>query len=214
MRDSVRIFVDFGECIVRDHLLFDYIAKLSNNEKSVWESPDSWNRVRGIGDVNFFDTIAEKFFSISEPYSEAPEVISSFCGKTEDSKSQIFVVYDNVPEVNLSNDKKNLLFSAALQNKKIECNGFFFASNDKTNLAKSQGVSIFVEDDPRIAISLSLSNIKTILMIRKWNSKFNMETMRLSLKPDKYKKLEENLYFAEDWFEAGILIGDLVDSAN
>ena len=81
-------------------------------------------------------------------------------------------------------------------------------------MAKSQGVSIFVEDDPRIAISLSLSNIKTILMIRKWNSKFNMETMRLSLKPDKYKKLEENLYFAEDWFEAGILIGDLVDSAN
>jgi len=214
MKEPVRIFVDFGECIVRDHLLFDYIAKESNNEKATWESPDSWYAIKGIGDVNVFDQISEKFFSMSEPYSEAPEVISSFLGEDENSKSQIFIVYDNVPEVNLSNDKRDLLFSSALQTKKIECNGFFFSSNDKTNLAKVQGSTIFVEDDPRVAISLALSNIKTVLMIRKWNSQFNMERMKFALKPDKYKKLKENLYLAEDWFEAGIIIGDLVDNIN
>ena len=207
--DSLRIMIDWGNTLTRDVDLFNYIAYKSGNEKTKWESPDSWKKIRSIGGENYFNKIQDKFFKMSEIYPQSKEVISSFFGKSP-TDTQTIIVFDNNPTILLPTEEIQFRLAEALQNKHININGQIVES-DKTKIVKTYGIDIAVEDDPRIAISLCAADVKTIVPIRKWNRSFDLNDLRLITKEKVMKKIEENIFFAEDWYEIGIIVGRLVD---
>jgi hypothetical protein len=211
MKHPVNIFIDWGGCIVRDYELFDTIAKRSNNVKSTWQSPESWESIRSVGNDNYFDKIQKSFFKFGNPYEGSIETISTFCGmKGIDSDSQIYIVYDNKPQLDLEPQEIIKEMAFAYNNLKGSVNGFYLGS-DKVLLAKKNFVDIFVDDDPRIAIGLACAGIKSVLMLRKWNRNFDLNDIALFFTKEKLEKIKANLTIVEDWYECGIILGNHVD---
>lgn len=207
---SHNILIDWGGTIIRDDYLFKLIAEKSNNNKDFFQSPDSWEKIEYIGNENYFKDIKNKFFNIGECYPLAEEVISSFTGTKQKSRTKTYINFDNKP--NLNNNLENSLqkLSESIYDRNIDCNGIYINS-DKINLCKILQVQIAIEDDPRIAISLALSGVKTILMMRKWNKEFNVKDLELTMKKEKFEYIKNNIFIAEDWFDTGYIIGNIVD---
>ena len=154
MREPVRILVDWGGTVIRDEDLFNYIAERSGNKKTKWESPQSWNKIRFIGDENFFDKNEGTFFNTGDEYPDAVEMISTFCSKN-DANSEIFLIYDNKPQLKINPNDILKSISFSFQRKEGEIDGTYISA-DKIGIAKQVGISILVDDDPRIAISAAL----------------------------------------------------------
>ena len=208
MNNPVRIYVDWGGTIVIDYELYETIARKSHNNNIQWQSPDSWDNVASIGNNNHFQMMENRFFETGNPYSGAIDVISSFCGNDgQSSESQIFVTYDNNPNIISGNIIKKMAF--AFKKMGGKANGFYVES-DKLLLAKRDKVDIFVEDDPRIAMTLANAGVHVILLLRYWNRMFSPN--RLIISKEKLPKILSNLHWAEDWYQAGIILGNLVDS--
>jgi len=202
---SVRVLMDWGGTIIRDHLLFNEIAYMSENQNALWEDPQSWEIIRQIGSKNYFDENINNFFSMGEEYTGAIEVISKFCGnKGRGSVNETFVVYDNNPD--LKKEPSQIVQSLAFEfaNRGGKVNGFY-VDKDKTSLCKKNDIDIIVEDDPRIIISLALSGVCCIFMIREWNC-LNWDSLKITIKKEKFQKLLYNLYVAEDWKDVESLI--------
>jgi len=210
MKEPIRILVDWGSTLIRDDYLFNYIAEQSGNKKTKWESPQSWNKIRFIGDRNFFDENIDSFFNMGDEYPDSVEVISTFCRKNS-TDSEVFLIYDNKPL--LSTPPNEILSNMAESFKKKggEIDGTYISA-DKLCIAKQAGISILVDDDPRIVLSFALSGIKAILMLRKWNRFFRLEDLQYTTKEENLEKIKSNITIAEDWFEAGIQISSIIDS--
>ena len=99
MKHPVKILVDWGGTIIRDDKLFEIISENSNNKNVTWHSPECWNDIKSIGNENYFDKIKKSFLKIGDAYSDSIPVISSFCGNDEESESQIYIVFDNKPDL-------------------------------------------------------------------------------------------------------------------
>jgi hypothetical protein len=129
---------------------------------------------------------------------------------SNEDRSQIFILFDNKPHL-LSQEPQETIRDIAFWLDKNHCkaNGIYVES-DKLGIAKQCGVDIFVEDDPRIAITLANAGIKVILMLRSWNKKFSLDILDLITTKEKQEKIKENIYFADDWHEAGCLIQNLL----
>jgi hypothetical protein len=201
---DLRIMVDWGGALARDGFLFNKIAEKSGNAKTLWTSPASWGSVRSLGAVNYFDQISNGFFSLAEIYPQAAEVLLRFLGKKETGK-QTFVVFDNHPELKLSPEKVQFFLAKSLHENGIEVNGVIVDS-DKTKIAKTFGINVAIDDDPRIALALSALDVKTIIPLRKWNKEFNIDQLKLTTREDKIDKTANNLFFAEDWVEIGNIL--------
>jgi hypothetical protein len=208
----MNILVDWGNTIIRDADLFKQIAEKSGNVKTEWENPSSWNRVRSLGDNNHFDSIQDGFFLIGDSYPGAIEVISSFCGKCPE-EDHVYIIFDNVPIIKKELDKIQIYLAESFQRRNVLANGFIVESN-KIFAAKSYGINVAVDDDPRIAISLCLAGIKTIVPLRKWNRNLSLNLLEITMKEDKFNIVKENLIIAEDWYEIGIILGTLSDSQS
>lgn len=209
MNESKKILVDWGGTIVRDESLFETIAERSGNTKTKWESPNSWNNIRSIGATNYFDKTRNSFFSMGELYTESECVISSFYGENGgESLSEVFLVFDNNPDVG---EEVMRNWSMSLSKMDILFNGLY-VSKDKLSIAKQIGASVIVDDDPRVVVGCAMAGIKSILMLRKWNRFFNIETLPYYLRRDHIERVKSNLIVAEDWFEVGIKAAAIIDS--
>jgi hypothetical protein len=206
----MNILVDWGNTIIRDSDLFKQIAEKSGNIKTEWENPGSWNHVRSLGDNNHFDSIQDGFFLIGDSYPGAVEVISSFCGNSTE-EDRIYVIFDNVPIIKKELYKIQICLAESFHKRNGLSNGFIVESN-KILAAKSFGINVAIDDDPRIAISLCYAGIKTIVPLRKWNRNLCLNLLEITMKEDKLNIIKENLIIAEDWHEIGIILGNLSDS--
>ena len=205
-----KILVDWGGTIIRDDYLFKAIAEKSNNHKDVFISPDSWKKIKYIGNENYFKEIKNKFFNIGECYPNSEEVISSFFGKSVDSKTRIYINFDNNPNLEFLTEQSLKNITESIYNRNIDVNGVFINS-DKIKLCKNNQIDIVVDDDPRIAISMALAGIKCVLMLKKWNKAFDIDMLQITMKEEKFKIIKENIYIAEDWFDAGYILCNIVD---
>jgi hypothetical protein len=205
-----KMLIDWGGTIIRDEYFFNYISIQSKNLKTKWASPKSWDKIRYIGELNFFDTIKEKFFLIQDEYPGSTEIINRFFGNSQESESQTFIVYDNNPDLGCKINKTIFKLSIAIQQRGINTNGVY-VEKDKLRLAKNIGIDLLIDDDPRIAIASSSSGIKTILMIRKWNRFFDLENLKYYTREENIKRIKDNFFIAEDWEEAGMLAASFID---
>jgi len=211
MNKPVKILVDWGGTIIRDKDLFKNIAEKSGNTKTKWESPNSWNKIRHIGDKNYFEDIKDSFFMMGEEYQDAVNSVSFFCGEDlNKSESFVYIVFDNKPEVFQSQDESLKKLAFAWNNRKGTANGLYVERN-KIILAKQIQSDIIVDDDPRIAIAAAVSGVKVILMLREWNRHFRSEDLIYYVKEEGLEKAKSNIMFAEDWFDASIKITSLID---
>lgn len=190
-----KILFDWGGTIARDADLFVEIARRSGNSKDGFESPDCWRRIRVVGAENYFDTIQERFFSLAKVYDSAPEVMCDLL-----RHAQTFVVYDNRPQIDRSEERVKLLLGKALTERRIKANTILIGA-DKLSICKNLGIGIAVEDDPRIALALASAGIYTVLVSRIWNRSFSLDNLNLYVPQDKKERIQENLTVAEDWFE-------------
>jgi hypothetical protein len=200
-----KIFVDFGGTIVRDK---DAYVSLIGDYLTFY--PDQWIVVNDFLDSAQREEFEDNYINRSVPYPVAMETITSFCGMSNEDKSQVFVLFDNKPHL-LSQEPQETVRDIAFWLDKNGCkvNGIYVES-DKLGIAKQCGVDIFVEDDPRIAITLANAGIKAILMLRSWNKKFSLDILDLITTKEKQEKIKENILFADDWQEAGCLIKSLL----
>lgn len=201
MNKSIRVLIDYGGTIANDSLLFDKINAMSlGNPHNNYKGPDSWDDCRQLGSENYFDKIEESYFSISEYYSESINVINNFHGVDgEDSKYLTYIVFDNIPKLkrSLQDIEKSLVFDFNRRAGKV--NGFYIDS-DKLSLCKRIGADVLIDDDPRIALSVASAGIKSIVLLRKWNSKIaDNDYLNLFIPKKKRKEIESNLMIAEDW---------------
>ncbi len=211
MKESIKILIDWGGTIVRDHVLFNRIAMQSNNYKTKWINPDSWDLVRQLGSENFFEKNTRNFFSMGETYSESIETINEFCGDSgHTSEYETFIVYDNKPTLNLPPNEIIKLLAFDINKRCGKVNGIYVDS-DKTRLSKTNAIDIVIEDDPRIAISLCLSGFFCILLNRNWNKSFSWENLRITIKSEKFEKITKKLIIAEDWGDVKNMIPLLTD---
>lgn len=211
MNGPFKILVDWGSTIIRDEDLFNNIAENSGNVKSKWQSPKSWDKIRQIGGINYFDEIKDRFFIMGEAYPEAIESISSFCCEDgDDSESQVFVIYDNKPEVFKSRGATFTHLAFAWNYRNGSANGLY-VDPDKIFIAKSIQVDVIVDDDPRIAIAAAVAGIKVILMLKKWNKNFHIEDLKYSMREEHFEKAKSNISIVEDWYEASIKITSIMD---
>lgn len=196
----MNIVFDWGGTIVKDQEVFAEIANRSGNCSIKYSGPDSWKNIRNLGNSNFLDTTQSSFFriGISHLYPEAINVISSFCGQNNGTKT--FIVFDNKPVLTMDPSDVIKYLSFAFCGAGGSINGFYLESN-KLSLSKQIGADIFVEDDPRIAMTLAYANIKTILLIRKWNNWFNDTILSYTVPEHKIEKIRQNLVIAEDWVD-------------
>lgn len=184
------------------------IVNNSNNASNpFYLGPQSWNNIRTIGTENYFDTIQNKFFEMSSLSEEGCiRIINKCFGGSKDSEIFNYLVFDNRPFI-----KRNplLLFADHCKNIGIHANGIY-VSADKVSLCKKLGITIAVDDDPRVALALASANIKTILMIRKWNFGFDRTNLYLSVPENKMDAIHRNLILADCWkdIEENIFDGD------
>ena len=211
MKEPKKILVDFGGTIIRDDMLFDQITEKSGNMKHKWSSPKSWDKIRHIGDKNFFDKVKDKFFMMGDEYPGVMSAMSEFYGENGlGSHSEIYVVYDNKPELYKTQDVTLTRFAFAMSNRGLKFNGLY-VERDKLHLTKQIRASILVDDDPRVAIGCALAGIKVVLMMRKWNRFFDIDRLEFSMREDNLEKVKENIVIVEDWFEAEIAISSIID---
>ena len=205
-----KIFFDWGGTIIRDADLFNDIASKSNSTRR-YKDPNDWKDIRTIGNLNHFEDIKSKFFERGETYPYALNVVSKYTGHSLQAKSQSFVIFDGSPIINGKKDALNIQFllSKALSKKNAKSNGIFVESN-KVQLAKSLGCEILVEDDPRIALAAASAGIKVVLMLRKWNRVFSLESLSLLMKPKNFETITSKMFLAEDWIEADSIIDSLL----
>ena len=189
------IVFDWGGTIVKDALLFRHMAD------RYFYGPDSWEICK------MAPPMSSAFFKESKQYPEAIRVVSRYCGTTIDSPTKNFIVFDNKPVLDLSQG----LIGLSLKFQQIggSANGIYIES-DKLSLAKRISADIFVEDDPRIAITLANAGVKTILMLREWNKFFNYDILKSLTSKEKYEKIKDNFFFVEDWLDVENLIESLI----
>ena len=209
----MNILVDWGGTISRD----ETIVKIRRNYFKQWYGPKNWEEMNNLNhiqsgvynfDNGFFsakklEEIKNSFFSSGEIYPDSDKVISKYCENNckISAKTNIYIVFDNVPNINVNQSEiiKQMAFSFDARG--IKTNGYYVDS-DKIHLSKQIGVDIVIEDDPRVAIALCLAGIKCVLVLRRWNRLFSINSLYLTMKEEKIKKIEENLFFAEDWKDA------------
>lgn len=208
MKQQTKILFDFGGTIARDEKLFHQIAKYSGNEDAEFLGSDSWENIKCIGSVNYFDKIIDNYFDMLEFYPQAIEVVSSFYGNHGfDSPTQSYIVFDNRPELGLKSNICSANISRVFYKHGGQANGFY-TDRDKLNLTKVAGMSLLIEDDPRMAITLASVGLKVIMPLRKWNRLFNPDSMRICMSEKKYKAIENNIIFAEDFIDIREIIKD------
>jgi hypothetical protein len=213
-KEPIKIFIDWGGTLVDDHELFSIISKKSNNEKAIWESPESWDMIRYIGNNNYFDQAQNTFIADCNVKKDAISVINNYRGDNgPSSKTETFILFDNKPNINIEPQKIIMQMAFKMNTEGLKVNGFY-VNSDKLFLAKQHSVDIFIDDDPRIAIGLACSNIKCILLLRKWNRLFDINNLYLTYNKDKIEKIKNNLIIAENWLECDIIINQLINDLN
>lgn len=205
---AFKVIFDFGGTIARDSQTYRNIAVNANNDKADFKGPDSWDGIRFVGSVNYFDIVQHKYFSMCNYYPQAVDCVLDFYGdKGDESKSFAYVVYDNRPLI--KNSKIEALLSMDFYKRGGKANGFY-ADSDKLRLAKSLQADVVVDDDPRMAVALAYAGVKTIVPLRKWNSSFELNNLRFYIPEHKIEKVRENIFFAEDFVEVNQIVSELI----
>jgi len=200
MEINKKILIDFGGTISRDCLLFEHIARKSENGSAVFESPDSWDRIEVIGSINYFESIRYKYFELVDFYYGFSDFIKKYNANSSSCKTQTIVVFDNKPNIKIDYDQIQFLLAKKLAEESCSPNAVFVDS-DKLALCKKLGISIAIDDDPRVALSLAFAGIKTILVSRLWNRGFGLNCLDFMVPSRKKEIIQKNLLIAEDWFD-------------
>jgi len=200
-----KILLDWNGVIARENDLFKNITEKSLNPNYKYESSDSWDNIRKIGTINYFSKIEKFFFDYQTIYDGAKEFINKTYSKNENSEYSNYIIYDNKPKINLTIDQIIFNLSKNLVQLGYYSNGIYVDS-DKIKMAKIIGVDFIIDDDPRIVIAGAYSGIKSILMLRKWNSMFSFDNLKMTTQKDKYEKIIENAFIAEDFYECSQII--------
>lgn len=178
MEEPHRILFDWGGVIAKDAALYQEILIESKRkiEKSEFKKPEDWFTIRSAGNENYFDTIEKLFFKRCDIYDSSAEVIN----RLTDIGYETHIIFDNKPSLNVSENEALFLFASSLKDRGILPNGVHI-NPDKPNFAKIIGAEIVVDDDPRMAIAYAIRGIKSILMLRKWNRKFDLDSLILHM---------------------------------
>ena len=209
MKKNNKILFDWGGTIIRDDLLFKDIAENSGNENATFDGPDCWDNIRVIGNENYFDNIQDKFLLCGVTYDKAIDVVSKYTSN-EKLNSFSYVVFDNKPFLDKIKSLDYSISQAVRLNNGV-VNGIY-AEGDKVRLCKEVGINIAVDDDPRIALSLASAGIKTILVSRIWNRRFDLDNINLYIPYRKKAAIKDNLQIAEDWHDVDIRVNNIIRS--
>jgi hypothetical protein len=184
-KKMVNIIFDWSGTIVKDNRLF--YAETSKNQKLFMQIEHD----------------------VVKPYSDAIRVVSKF------SETNPKELSNNNPK-SITNsyiisDKDTLLSVSFVFDKLNGSADGIYAESDKLALAKKINADIFVEDDPRIALTLANANIKTIIPLRQWNKFFNYSIIKLLVSKDKIEKIENNIFFADDFLDIEQIIEGIIN---
>jgi len=194
----LNIFIDWGGTIARDHVTYEYISSKSGSRAHEWQGPNSWDSIRCVGNENFFEKEQHRFFRLTRYYSNSIKTISDFCGDEAYPETKTFIVYDNRPKINAPPNDIIRELAYSFNEANGSANGIYIEP-DKIALIKRHGGGIMIEDDPRIAISLALADIPVVLLLRKWNHLFDIDSLKMTLPPDKFIKVRKNIHITEGW---------------
>ena len=96
----MNVVFDWGGTIVKDGDVFADICRSSDNFSSSYNGPDSWDSIRSIGNINYFDSIPNYFYKcLGSLYPDSIRVISRFCGLSQNDKTKSFILFDNKPSI-------------------------------------------------------------------------------------------------------------------
>lgn len=199
------ILIDFGGTLARDNILYHELALKSGNLNPANFTPSSWDKIETVGSVNYFEASKNKFFEMSKLYDGGADFIRKFTSSGSFGKSTTIVIFDNKPHLNLDFNSAQLLLCKKLYDEGCSPNSVYIES-DKVAVAKKYSIDYAIDDDPRVALALASAGVKTFLISRLWNRKFDLELLDIMI-PDKKKDvILKNLAVVEDWFEISRLL--------
>jgi hypothetical protein len=199
------ILIDFGGTIARDNLLFQTIAIKSGNFNPPEFSPDNWDRIETVGSSNYFDISKKSFFEMSKFYFGFSDFIKKYNAISSSSKTQTIVVFDDKPNLKMNGEQIQFALAKKLADENCSPNSIYIES-DKISLCKKMGVSFAIDDDPRVALALAAAGIKTFLISRLWNRRFDFKSVDLLVPAKKKETIQKNLAVVDDWVEISELI--------
>lgn len=200
----MNIIFDWGGTIVRDKKIYNSLVNQAIC--GPFKNQDSWGDrivMRNMKDrmIEYLDK------SVEFQYDGSVKTISEYCSNK--SKDRSFVLFDNKPCFDIKQgDVLKEVRDTFFRRMDGRANGFY-VETDKIKMAKIVGADIFIEDDPRIALTLANINVKTILVLRDSNKFFNKDIMESVVASEKYFRICRNFRFAEDWTEVKEIIEEI-----